>query len=119
LKNEQFDFGPLIEKARKQMRSSTPQGLEFPTWIAIDNKAHPAYTLVQIQTADRVGLLYDLLRCLGRSGVTSALSRISTQNGAAIDTFYLTDSVTRGKITDSSRIASLQKELQSTTLGES
>jgi UTP:GlnB (protein PII) uridylyltransferase len=61
-------------------------------------------------------LLYDLLACLGREGVSIALSRVSTQNGAAIDTFYVTDSATRGKITDSQRIAALQKRLQLATL---
>jgi UTP:GlnB (protein PII) uridylyltransferase len=52
-----------------------------------------------------------LLSCLGHEGVSIALSRISTQNGAATDTFYVTDSATRTKITDSQRIAALQKKL--------
>lgn len=118
LQTEDFDFAPLIEKARRQVRQQPPQELEFPTRISIDNKAHPTYTLVEVQTADRVGLLYDLLKCFGRSGVSIALSRISTQNGAAMDTFYVTDSGTPGKITESQRIATLQKSLQSATLLE-
>ena len=117
LEKETFDFGPLIEKARQQMRHRPSQDLEFPTHISVDNKAHPAFTLIQIQTPDRIGLLYDLLSCLGQEGVAIALSRISTQNGAAVDVFYVTDSTTRGKITDSSRIAALQSKLQTTTLG--
>jgi [protein-PII] uridylyltransferase len=116
LENDHFDFGPLMERARRQSRHRPAQELEFPTYIAVDNKTHPAYTLVQIQTPDRLGLLYDLLACLGREGVSIALSRVSTQNGAAIDTFYVTDSATRGKITDSHRIAALQKRLQVATL---
>ncbi len=78
----------------------------------MDNRAHPTYTLIQIQTPDRLGLLYDLLSCLDREGISIALSRISTQNGAAIDTFYVADRSTRSKITDSQRIAALQKHLQ-------
>jgi [protein-PII] uridylyltransferase len=116
LESDHFDFGPLMERARRQSLHRPAQELEFPTYIAVDNKTHPAYTLVQIQTPDRLGLLYDLLACLGREGISIALSRISTQNGAAIDTFYVTDSATRGKITDSHRIAELQKRLQTTTL---
>ncbi len=88
------------------------QEIEFPTRIAMDNRAHPTYTLIQIQTPDRLGLLYDLLACLDREGVSIALSRISTQNGAAIDTFYVADCSTRSKITDSQRIATLQRHLQ-------
>jgi [protein-PII] uridylyltransferase len=115
LQNRHFDFAPLLDKARRQIRGSAPQELEFPTHISIDNKAHPTYTLIQIQTADRVGLLYDLLECLGRNGVAMALSRISTQNGAAVDTFYVTDYVSRTKISESSRIKALQEHLHQAT----
>jgi [protein-PII] uridylyltransferase len=118
LQNRHFDFNPLLEKARRQIRVSAPQDFEFGTHISIDNKAHPTYTLIQIQTADRVGLLYDLLGCLGRSGIAMALSRISTQNGAAVDTFYVTDFVTRTKITESHRIRALQEDLQQVTLSK-
>ena len=111
LEKEQFDFRTAMEKARKQTLKRPTQDVEFPTLIAIDNKAHPAYTLIQIQTRDRLGLLYDLLSCLGHEGVSIALSRISTQNGAATDTFYVTDSTNRTKITESQRIAGLQKNL--------
>ena len=118
LENETFDFNPLLEKTRREIRRRPAHGIEFPTHIAIDNKAHPVYTLIQLQTPDRIGLLYDVLSCLGREGVTIALSRISTQNGAAIDTFYVTDSASGNKITDSQRIADLQKRLQSIALRE-
>jgi [protein-PII] uridylyltransferase len=117
LENETFDFGPLLEKARRQSRHRPAQEIEFPIHIVVDNKAHPAYTLIQIQTPDRLGLLYDLLTCLGHERVSIALSRISTQNGAAIDTFYVTDSATRGKLTDSHRIAALHRRLQAAALG--
>lgn len=116
LEEPDFDFGPLMEKARRQIHRSTGQDLEFPTSITIDNKAHPAYTLIQIQTPDRLGLLYDLLSCLGTNGISIVFSRISTQNGAAIDTFYVTDGATRAKVTDSQRIAGLQKDLQTAAL---
>src|SRR3984893_10288657 len=117
LENEEFDFEPLIERARREHPHRLAPTVEFPTSIVIDNKAHPAYTLVQVQTPDRIGLLYELLSCLGRENVYIALSRISTQNGAAIDTFYLVDEVTRGKVMDSQRIVALQKDLQRAALG--
>jgi [protein-PII] uridylyltransferase len=117
LENEDFDFGPLIERARQPDRPRPTHEVEFPTSIVVDNKAHPAYTLVQVQTPDRIGLLYELLSCLGRENVYIALSRISTQNGAAIDTFYVVDETTRGKVTESHRVAALQKHLQIAALG--
>jgi [protein-PII] uridylyltransferase len=112
LGNEAFDFSPLIAEARRQNRDRLTQGIDFPTRISIDNKVHPTYTLVQIETPDRLGLLYDLLSCLDQEGVYISLSRISTEKGAAVDTFYVGDVTTRGKITDTNRIGSLQKKLQ-------
>jgi [protein-PII] uridylyltransferase len=116
LEVEAFEFAPLLEEARRSIQRRRLHELEFPTAIAIDNKAHPAYTLVQIETPDRVGLLYDLLTALEHEGVNIGLSRISTQKGAAIDTFYINDATTRGKITDSNRIAGLQRRLRAVIL---
>ena len=119
LESAQFDFGPLLEKARPTSRHAIAQEVEFPTRIAIDNKAHSNYTLIQIEAPDRLGLLYDILSCFDREGVSIALSRISTQSGAAIDTFYVVDRPNHSKITDSHRIAALQKSLQLATLSGS
>jgi [protein-PII] uridylyltransferase len=119
LENEDFDFGPLIANVKRPDRHRPAHDVEFPTSIVVDNKAHPAYTLIQVQTPDRIGLLYELLSCLGRENVYIALSRISTQNGAAIDTFYVVDETTRGKVTDSQRMGALQKNLQIAALGRS
>src|SRR5207247_1085179 len=77
LEDETFDFLPGIEKAKRQTRRLAP-GIEFPTRIAIDNKTHPTYTLVEIQAPDRIGLLYDVLSCLDRENILIPLSRINT-----------------------------------------
>ena len=115
LEDESFDFLPLIEKAKRQSRRLAP-GIEFPTRIAIDNKTHPTYTLIEIQAPDRIGLLYDVLSCLDRENILIPLSRINTQAGAAIDTLYVVDGSTHAKITDSNRIQMIQQYLKSTIL---
>jgi len=115
LEDETFDFLPGIEKAKRQTRRLAP-GIEFPTRIAIDNKTHPTYTLIEIQAPDRIGLLYDVLSCLDRENILIPLSRINTQAGAAIDTLYVVDGSAHGKITDSHRIRTIQQHLKSTIL---
>ena len=115
LEDETFDFLPGIEKAKRQTRRLAP-GIEFPTRIAIDNKTHPTYTLVEIQAPDRIGLLYDVLSCLDRENILIPLSRINTQAGAAIDTLYVVDGSAHGKITDSHRIRTIQQHLKSAIL---
>jgi len=115
LEDESFDFLPLIEKAKRQSRRLAP-GIEFPTRIAIDNKTHPTYTLIEIQAPDRIGLLYDVLSCLDRENILIPLSRINTQAGAAIDTLYVVDGATHAKITEPNRILMIQQHLKSTIL---
>ena len=117
LEDENFDFLPLIERAKHQSRHPPALGIEFPIHIGIDNKTHPIYTLIEIQAPDRLGLLYDILTCLDRESVSIALSRINTQDGAAIDTLYVVDRSAHAKITDSQRITAIQQHLQSTILG--
>src|ERR1043166_5959900 len=115
LEDESFDFVPSIEKAKR----SSPRaavGIVFPTRIAIDNKTHPTYTLVEVQAPDRIGLLYDVLSCLDRENVLVPLSRINTQAGAAIDTLYVVDGSSHAKITDSQRIRIIQQHLKDTIL---
>jgi [protein-PII] uridylyltransferase len=115
LEDESFDFLASIEKAKRTSRQATV-GIEFPTRIAIDNKTHPTYTLVEFQAPDRIGLLYDVLSCLDRENVLVPLFRINTQAGAAIDTLYVVDGSSHAKITDSQRIRIIQQHLKDTIL---
>src|SRR5215216_564057 len=115
LENETFDFLPLIERAKRQSRPPAPR-IEFPTRIVLDNKAHPNYTLIEIQAPDRIGLLYDVLTCLDRENVVIPLSRINTQAGAAIDTLYVMDGSSHANITDSNRIRTIQQHLKEAIL---
>jgi [protein-PII] uridylyltransferase len=113
--DESFDVVPSIEKAKRSSRRAAV-GIEFPTRIAIDNKTHSTYTLVEFQAPDRIGLLFDVLSCLDRENVLVPLSRINTQAGAAIDTLYVVDASSHAKITDSQRIRIVQQHLQETIL---
>ncbi|MEI8341508.1 MAG: [protein-PII] uridylyltransferase, partial [Verrucomicrobiota bacterium] len=111
LLQEDFYFLTLLQKAKRKPAFHLSQELDFPTRIAIDNDAHPVYTLVDIQTPDRLGLLYHLLRGFAEIDVNIALSRIATEKGAAIDSFYITDTMGR-KIRSAASIVALQKALQ-------
>jgi [protein-PII] uridylyltransferase len=115
LEDESFDFLSLIEKAKRESHRLAP-AIEFPTRIAIDNKTHPTYTLIEIQAPDRIGLLYDVLSCLDRENILIPLSRINTQAGAAIDTLYVVDGATRAKITEANRMQIIQQHLKSAIL---
>ncbi len=118
LEGEGFDMSPLLANVHRKGTKRTHE-IDFPTQITIENKSHPASTLIQVETPDRLGLLHDLVACLGRNNVYIALARINTEKGAAIDTFYVTDAGTRGKISDAKRIDQLQLELTAAAVPES
>ncbi len=113
-----FDFAPLLQKARRRRRAPAPQlqELDFPSRTLITNEATNLYTLIEVQTPDRLGLLYDLLRALGKLKVNVVLSRIATEKGGAIDSFYVTnqdgervgDSATMKKIQTAVQLAAVK-----------
>ena len=113
LQTETFDFAPLLQKARRRRRLPAPQlhELDFPTRTLITNEATDLYTLIEVQTPDRLGLLYDLLRALGKLKVNVVLSRIATEKGAAIDSFYVTNQDGE-RITDPAIMEKIQTAVQ-------
>lgn len=67
-----------------------PVGLAT-TKIDIDNDISAFYTIIDIFTHDRVGLLYDIMKCLIEEGCHVEVSKISTQIEQVVDTFYVKD----------------------------
>ncbi|HEX8371676.1 MAG TPA: [protein-PII] uridylyltransferase [Chthoniobacterales bacterium] len=88
---ENFDFTPLIARTRKSKIYPGSHELDFPTRIRVNNDSNPIYSVVEVQCPDRLGLLYDLLRALSDLDINIFNSRITTEKGAAIDTFYVCD----------------------------
>jgi [protein-PII] uridylyltransferase len=110
LEDEQYDFSARVSRSIGKRGFGLSESMDFPTRIAVDNSSHPVYTLVDVQTPDRLGLLHALLKALSDEGFEIALSRINTEKGAALDTFYITDEVGQ-KVRDSERLSLLQKAL--------
>ena len=107
---EEFDFTPLMTKDSRLRSYRLSQEFDLPTRITIDNDSHPVYTLIDIQTPDRLGLLYDLLCAMSGEGVLIEISRITTEMDVAMDSFYVYGR-DGGKITSRSAIRNLQKVL--------
>lgn len=108
---EDYDFTSLISKETRLRTYRLSQDFDLPTRITIDNSSHPIYTLLDIQTPDRLGLLYDLLRAMGSAGLLIELSRITTEMDVAMDSFYI-HSKDGKKITDPAAIKRLHRLLQ-------
>lgn len=118
LADPDFDFAPHIAKARQKMGYRMSQEAEIPTRITIDNRGHPSFTIIDIQTPDRIGLLYDLFGALSDLGLSLELARITTEREVALDTFYVYRASDGGKLSAEEEIRELQRCLQAAAAGE-
>ena len=64
---------------------------EFPTSLRWDLESEPGRTLLHVEAPDRVGLLHALTRAISDEGMHISGARITTEKGAALDTFILVD----------------------------
>jgi len=61
------------------------------TAISFDNDGSEIYTMIEVDTRDRPGLLYDLSRTLAANNLSIASAQIATYGTQAVDTFYVKD----------------------------
>jgi len=81
-----------------------------PSRIEIDNDASRDYSVVDIYTHDKVGLLYTICKTLRDMGLYIGVSKISTKVDQVADTFYVRD-IFGQKIVAPERIAELRSAL--------
>jgi [protein-PII] uridylyltransferase len=90
LNGEGIDLPALIARQRiARPRYQAYAGERIPTQIRLDNEASDARTLIEIETEDRLGLLYTISQTLAELALDISAARIVTERGAAIDTFYV------------------------------
>ncbi len=74
------------DKIKKRERA-----FRVPTHITFDNEGSEIYTIIEVDTRDRPGLLYDLTRTLANSNVYINSAVIATYGEQVVDTFYVKD----------------------------
>jgi len=62
-----------------------------PTEITFDNEGSEIYTIIEVDTRDRPGLLYDLTRTISANNIYIASAVIATYGVQAVDVFYVKD----------------------------
>ena len=62
-----------------------------PTEITFDNEGSEIYTIIEVDTRDRPGLLYDLTRTISSNNIYIASAVIATYGVQAVDVFYVKD----------------------------
>ena len=67
------------------------RAFKVPTTITFDNEGSEIYTIIEVDTRDRPGLLFDLTRTLANSNVYIASAVIATFGEQVVDSFYVKD----------------------------
>ncbi|MEQ6204642.1 [protein-PII] uridylyltransferase [Sulfitobacter sp. HNIBRBA2951] len=67
------------------------KAFRVPTSITFDNEGSEIYTIIEVDTRDRPGLLHDLARTLAELNVYIANAVIATYGAQVVDTFYVKD----------------------------
>ncbi len=77
--------------AERDKLSKRERAFRVPTKISFDNEGSDIYTIIEIDTRDRPGLLYDLTRTLAANHIQIASAVIATYGVQVVDTFYVKD----------------------------
>ena len=77
--------------AGKDKMKKREKAFRVKTSITFDNDGSEIYTIIEVDTRDRPGLLHDLTRTLANSNVYIASAVIATYGEQVVDTFYVKD----------------------------
>ncbi len=112
LTGESPDFHALIVK-QKNTRPLYQgyAGERIPTRIRIDNDASETRTLIEIETEDRIGLLYEISQTLTELELDISAAKIVTEKGAAIDSIYVGE-IDGGKVLAAQRQHAIDRKLR-------
>ena len=117
LSEEEVDFKALIAR-QKEIRPlyQSLEGEQMPTRVSFDNETSEARTVIDIETEDRLGLLYVVSQVLTELQLDIFLAKISTERGAAMDSFYVCE-MDGQKIRDPERQRFITQQLKAALIG--
>jgi [protein-PII] uridylyltransferase len=93
----------LVAKRKRPTLLTARPAPRFATKVDIDNEVSEEYTVIDILTHDKVGLLYLITSTLAEMGLYIGVSKISTKVDQVADVFYVRD-IFGHKITDPEKL---------------
>ncbi len=79
----------FVDQARSRLFALFQPRIQTPTRILFDNHSSEKDTVIDVETGDRTGLLYDITRAIAESGLNITTARIMTDARRVRDSFYV------------------------------
>ena len=106
---DQADVAELVGRSRPSL--SQRPAVKVSTHVRWDNAASDDFTVIEVYTQDRPGVLFTITYLLSKLGFSIHLAKISTDVDRVADVFYVADAE-GGKIRDEGRLEGLREALQ-------
>jgi [protein-PII] uridylyltransferase len=112
-------FGQMNPKAAMEQRTPQKRAATFGvrSRVLIDNTASATATVLEVEGADRPGLLYNVARAIFEAALSISSAIVATYGERAVDVFYVRDSFGH-KVTHPERLASIRERLTKALEGE-
>ncbi len=104
------DIETYVEQSRRRLFALLQPLVPVRTRIDFDNTASQSETVIDIETGDRTGLLYDISRSLSLMGVDIQSARIMTDARRVRDAFYVQQN--GGRIEEPAVMAEIRSGLE-------
>jgi len=104
------DIAALVATTQRSRLAGRKFVRRVPTEVTVDNRSSEKFTVVDVFTQDRIGLLFAITHTLFQLGYIIHLARISTNADQALDVFYISDRA-YNKIVELERMRALRAAL--------
>lgn len=103
------DVQEHVDRATKRLFALLQPRVAVSTRIVFDNQSSRNHTIIDIETGDRTGLLYDITRSMSELGLDISTARIVTDAHRVRDSFYVTKN--KAKLEDDELLATVRETL--------
>jgi [protein-PII] uridylyltransferase len=99
-------LNPKLAMARRTPKKKTA-AFDVRNRVLIDNDASATATVLEVEGADRPGLLYDVARAIFEAGLSISSAIVATYGERAVDVFYVRDGFGH-KVTHAERLVKIR-----------
>jgi len=107
---DQADVEQIVAKSERAGYVPKRYVPRTPTEVDVDNDVSGNFTVLDVYTQDRVGVLFAITNTLFHLGLSIHIAKITTNVDQVLDVFYVTDPQGK-KITEETQIEAIRAEL--------